>query len=412
MQIRLTHIAFFFFFLTALTGVWMRLSYFTGTLEAVPYTHLLHAHSHIAVLGWTFFAVFIIFVIMMGQENSRFVRYISLLLFLVTTAMFIAFLMQGYALYSIILSMFHIFLQYAIAYFIIKHVRKDKTIPKSSRFFMYGAVVMLVISSFGPFALGAIASQGLRDSAIFDIAIYFYLHFQYNGWLTLMLIGMLLLMLNRRKIAFSEKRMQTSFTVYFISLFPAFLLSILWYDLGVIGIIIAAIGAIGQLTAIILFMLTIIQANKQVDKYLSSFITYHIYGVLALLAIKVTMEFGLLHPTFGRLIYETRSVVIAYLHLTLLGFISLFIMTQFYLTRLLNENNGLLKFGLSVFLIGFALNELTLFFTSLFSWLQLGTLPGQNIILLFATVCLLIAIIFMWGSTLINSTKQQLYLKK
>src|SRR5699024_12272949 len=89
-----------------------------------------------------------------------------------------------------------------------------------------------------------------------------------------MLIGMLLLMLNRRKIAFSEKRMQTSFTVYFISLFPAFLLSILWYDLGVIGIIIAAIGAIGQLTAIILFMLTIIQANKQVEKSLSSFITY------------------------------------------------------------------------------------------------------------------------------------------
>lgn len=411
MQIRLTHVAFFFFFLTALSGVWMRVSYFTGTLEAIPYTHLLHAHSHIAVLGWTFFAVFIIFVTMIGQQNSRFVKYITVLLFLVTTIMFIAFLMQGYALYSIILSTIHIFFQYAIAYFIIKHIRKDKTIPKSSRYFIYGAVVMLVISSFGPFALGAIASQGLRDSPIFDIAIYFYLHFQYNGWLTLMLIGMFLLMLHRRKISFSEKRMQTSFTIYFISLFPGFLLSILWYNLGTIGIIFAAIGAIGQLTAIILFILTIIQANKQLEKNLSSFITYHIYGILALLAIKVAMEFGLLHPTFGKLIYETRSVVIAYLHLTLLGFISLFIITQFYLTRLLNENNGLLKFGLSVFIIGFSLNELTLFFSSLFSWLQLGTFPGQNIILLFATLCLLIAIILMWGSTLIKNTKQ-LYLKK
>src|SRR5699024_7749317 len=113
MQIRLTHVAFFFFFLTALSGVWMRVSYFTGTLEAIPYTHLLHAHSHIAVLGWTFFAVFIIFVTMIGQQNSRFVKYITVLLFLVTTIMFIAFLMQGYALYSIILSTIHIFFQYA-----------------------------------------------------------------------------------------------------------------------------------------------------------------------------------------------------------------------------------------------------------------------------------------------------------
>lgn len=378
----------------------MRVSFFTDAVAFIPYTHLLHAHSHVAVLGWTFFGVFIIFVALMNAGNSRFVSSLTILLLLVTFAMFIAFLAQGYALYSIIFSTLHIFLEYAVAYFIITNVRKNKQIPKTARLFMYGSVVMLIISSIGPFALGGIASQGLRDSPIFEMAIYFYLHFQYNGWLYLILIGMFLLILHRRNIKYSEKLMTYSFWFYFIALFPSFFLSILWYGFGTLGIVLAAVGAIGQLIGVTLFIVTIIRTSTRLNKIFSHIITYHIYGVLILLALKSLMELGLINPSFGEVIYDTRSVVIAYLHLTLLGFISIFMLTQFYLTDLLNVRHPFVKFGLAVFIIGFALNELVLFFAALFSWLNLGTFSGQNIILLFANICLLMAIVIIWGSVL------------
>lgn len=407
MRLRLIHIALFFFFLTALSGVWMRLNIFNHATAWLPYENILHGHSHMAVLGWTFFGVFIIFLALLKEQSSKFVSWLTILLLIVTFLMFIAFLMQGYALYSIIFSVLHIFLEYAVAYFIISRIRKNDEIPKSSRLFMYGAVIMLIISSIGPFALGGIASQGLRESPIFEMAIYFYLHFQYNGWLFLILVGMFLLILHRRKVNYSEKMMTYSFWLYFFALFPAFLLSILWYGFGKLGFIFAGMGALGQLTAVVLFIVTIIKANNQLRQAVSKLVYLHIYGVLVLLSLKSLMELGLLHSSFGELIYETRSVVVAYLHLTLLGFISLFILTLFYLTNWLKSTARLVQIGLAIFVLGFLVNELTLFFSALFTWLDLGVLPGQNIILLLASLSLLVAIIFIWSSLLIQPKKDQ-----
>src|SRR5699024_1634982 len=152
-------------------------------------------------------------------------------------------------------------------------------------------------------------------------------------------------------------------------LFPSFFLLILWYGFGTLGVILATVGAIGQLIGVTLFILTMVRTSKRLSKTFSHIINYHIYGVLFLLALKSLMELGLISPSFVEIIYDTRSVVIAYLHLSLLGFISVFILTQFYLTNLLNITHSFIKTGLYIFIIGFALNELVLFFAALFSWL-------------------------------------------
>src|SRR5690625_4802147 len=98
---------------------------------------------------------------------------------------------------------------------------------------------MLVISSIGPFSLGATAAQGYRDSPFFDMAIYFYLHFQYNGWLYFMLIGLFIWILQKNSITLHERLLKQSFWIYFVALFPGFLLSILWYDFSFIAPILA-----------------------------------------------------------------------------------------------------------------------------------------------------------------------------
>src|SRR5690625_615417 len=101
---------FIFLVLPALTGVWMRLFFFSATFHLLPYDHILHSHSHVALLGWTFFAVFIIYLFLNWGEikQKRQAVFLCTTAFIVTLLMFIAFVYEGYALYSIIFSTIHI----------------------------------------------------------------------------------------------------------------------------------------------------------------------------------------------------------------------------------------------------------------------------------------------------------------
>src|SRR5699024_12672064 len=89
---------------------------------------------------------------------------------------------------------------------------------------------------------------------------------------------------------------------------------------------------------------------------------------LFLLLIKSSMELGLMSPGMANLIYDTRSIVIGYLHLTLLGFISIFILTQYRMVHIL-ESNSLTFYGSILFGVGLMINVVLLFEDGLLTWL-------------------------------------------
>src|SRR5699024_7994503 len=167
-------------------------------------------------------------------------------LFVVSLFMFAAFIYQGYGVYSIIFSTLHIVLEYWAALFIFRELKNHPNLPKTSRLFINGGLAALIISSIGPLSLGGIAANGWKEATIFDMAIYFYLHFQYNGWLYLILTGLFIFILNSTKIPFQENLLKISFWSYFIALFPGYYLSILWFPSGKVSNILATIGGIGQ----------------------------------------------------------------------------------------------------------------------------------------------------------------------
>src|SRR5699024_752682 len=113
---------------------------------------------------------------------------------------------------------------------------------------------------------------------------------------------------------------------------------------------------------------------------------------------KHLMEFGLLYLPFAEVIYDTRSVVVGYLHLLLLGFISMFIFNLYQSTELLSEAKKRVTFGIAIFLAGFMLNEGLLFIAGLFAWLNMKVFAFQNEGLLLATILLFIGILTVWSS--------------
>lgn len=403
----LVHLSFLFLALTGFSGLWMRLISLDPSLAIFPYANILHAHSHIAVLGWTFLAVYCIILklIWHNLKQKKQGLLIGMLTFLITILMFFAFLFQGYAVFSIVFSTLHIVMEYWAAIFIYKQINQQKNhFPKSFLLFMKGALLSLVISSIGPFALGGLSSMGLKETPFFDMSIYFYLHFQYNGWLYLSLIGLFVLILHRKGVNLESKWLTRSFWIYTAFLLPAYILSILWYHVGWFGYLLAVIGAFGQLIAIVLLLFVFIQNKEIIQTIFSRHILISLLFTFGLLMSKSIMEFGLLYKPLAVMVFDTRSVIIGYLHLTLLGFISIFILTQFQMTNILDETNKNVLFGVGIFILGFTLNEFVLFTLGLTTWLHQSYF-FQNELLTAATIFLIIGILMIWSSMKQNRIK-------
>lgn len=401
-----THMTFFFFFLTALSGVWMRL-YPLNLKISFPYPNVLHSHSHLAILGWTFLSIFIIFLTLfwhqMKEKAKAEAKLLITILFIVTFIMFITFLYQSYGLYSIIMSTLHIFLEYWVISFIYRLMKRIQTIPRTSVLFIKASLFSLIISSIGPFSLGFISASGLKESYLFDVAIYFYLHFQYNGWLFLFLVGLFIIILGKRNISIRQPFLLTGFWLYIIALFPSFFASVLWVDHGYLVYLLAIIGNIGQWIATICILISFSGVIKSLQRQVSKRVTALLGLTFLMLFFKSTMELGLVIPNLASLVFETRSVIIGYLHFTLLGFVSIFILTQYIMTHIVGENKYT-STGFTIFLIGFFLNELLLFTQGLFTWLNLGSLPLYSEGLLLASLLLLMGILTLWVSFSEHST--------
>lgn len=395
-----THLTLFMFLITALSGVYMRLVPFNQTIAEYPYDHILHAHSHVALLGWAFSSVFIIFLIIFWPELSKRSRQhsmtITTTMVIVALLMFIAFVYEGYAVYSIVLSTLHIFVEYWAALFIYTHIRQNKSFSKIGKLFVKGSLIALMISSIGPYMLGFLSANGLRESYLFDMSVYFYLHFQYNGWLFLSLIGLFLFILEKKGVTLQSHFLRKGFWLSFISIFPGYFLSVLWVDLGGFFTTLAVIGSIGQWIGVLYIFITVINNWDCVISTTTRLTCTSLMITFLLLLVKSTLELGLISPTVAELVYETRGIIIGYLHLTLLGFISIFILTQLQMLNIIDTMKKTVLVGFWSFFIGFGLNESLLFTKGVLSWMNVSTIPLYLEGLLVASILLLIGIAIIW----------------
>lgn len=390
------HISFLFFALTALSGVGLRLFPFFTNIP-IPYDHVLHGHSHIAILGWTFLGTFLIFLIIYWRNirQKTEAKLLVFILFMVTLLMFFAFLYQSYDVYSIILSVLHIFIEYWVITFIYRVIKSNNTVPKIASLFIHASLFSLFLSTLGPFSLGYISATGLKDSYWFDVAIYFYLHFQYNGWLFLSLIGLFIIILTKKKIAYNRGLLSSGFWIYILALLPNFFASILWVDGGEWLYNIAIVGTIGQWIGVLCIIASFISTNGQLLKREQPLTISLLFLIFIMLLLKSTMELGLIIPNLGTLVFETRSVIVGYLHFTLLGFVSLFILVQYLMTSTLSQTK-FTTYTFLIFISGFLINELLLFTQGLVTWLDIGTIPGYLEGLLLASTLLLVGVTLLW----------------
>ncbi len=397
-------IALLYFLIAASLGLLLRLWYVFDI--DVNYKFIKHGHSHIALLGWVYLCLTTIFYTLFIKQNDAIQRKYSwgfIATQVTLVGMLLTFPIQGYAFLSITFSTLFLFASYWFTWFFFKNIKEE--IKAQSCFpYIKASLYYLVISSIGPWALGGIMATLGPTSIWYRLAIYFYLHFQYNGWMILAVLGIVLFFMERSGITLSRnrtseihdrresaavKRNKNLFIIINTSVILTMFLSALWTE--PIGLIygLSAFGGLLQLGCLV-YALLWLQKHNDVLKPLFTRLQWGFFkAIVAFLSVKLVLQLLGSFPYFANLSTNIIELTIAYLHWIFLGVISLSLLMILDVTKLLVLSRKHIIF----YLIGFLLTEGLLVYKGIAIWSNAFTVSDHyNEYLLIASGLLFVSI--------------------
>ena len=382
------------FFLILATSLGAFLRYLmVNPIEGIHFKNILHTHSHLAFMGWIFNALFVGLVYsFIPKDYAGACKYHKLFLAfqLSVLGMLFSFPVQGYGAISIAFSTLHIVLSVVLVVFFVKDKNKifRGQSPLSLKFALAG-LFFLLLSSFGPFGLGYLMAKKI-EGPLSQLAIYFYLHFQYDGWFTFCVFALFYRMLERENIVYLKKPAQIFFLLMLVSCIPAYAGSTLWTHPGSWVYIAAVMAALAQLAGIGFFIASVQQKISQIKRALPGWGWFLACFAFACFIFKTLMQVAGTIPFIADMAYNVRNFLIFYLHTIFLGFVSVFLFAwlgkyQFYRLRPLPAIIFLAVFIVSQFIM---VGQPLLF-------MQAGYfIPNYNQILLWVSLFMPLSLIF------------------
>jgi hypothetical protein len=377
-------VCFINFFIASLMGLLLRWMY-VAPIEGVNFQFLMHGHSHVAMLGWVYLMLYcLIFYYFVPKEAQQKPIYNRLFWMteLAVVGMMIDFPAQGYAFASILFSTLHIFCSYIFCYLIWKDA-KPSTFPEKRM--LRTALFFMVFSTLGVWCLGPAVGLMGKASAFYQIAIQFFLHFQFNGWF---LFAVLVLLFKQSKMNIEEKKFRMFYNLFVSATVLTLALPVSWSLSNPIFYWINVVGVVLQLISALFFIQLIRPRFQTFFTPLSSLekITYRF--ALFSLALKIIIQLVVLVPELAQVSHEIRNFIIGYIHLTMLGIITGFLFGFALQNGFLNTRKRIVKYGISLFLLGFVATEILLFLQGIWLFLNKGSFPDYYQNLFLSSICL------------------------
>ncbi|MFB9110721.1 hypothetical protein [Flavobacterium gyeonganense] len=377
---------FFNFLIVCVFGLLMRFMYLFP-LDFLNYSSLLHAHSHVAMLGWVYMIVYVLVVHFFIPKEKSLKPIYSRLFWLTefsVIGMMLSFPIQGYALFSIVFSIMHILLSYVFCRLVWKDSLRDKS---PSQRLLLVSILFMILSTFGVWCLGPAVSTLGKQSAFYQIAIQFFLHFQFNGWFLLAILALFLKQ-------FQNKIDEVKFKKFYVLMLTATLLTLVfpvrWFIQSDLSIYINGLGVLIQFTAFIYFYKML---KPQINHFKNTLdkTTKSVYGLaLYSLSLKVGIQLLTIFPNLAQVSHQIRNFVIGFIHLTTLGIITGFLFGILFQNKMLSPNSPILKTGVKCFISGYILTEVLLFLQGLFFFFGEGNILGYyHSILIFSILLVL-----------------------
>ncbi|MBX2968511.1 MAG: hypothetical protein KF803_04010 [Cyclobacteriaceae bacterium] len=369
-----------FFFIASVVGVLLRWHQ-VYPVEGFVYPYWLHAHSHLMFLGWVFNALVVNAVVQILPDApvKRYTKIIWLLNALVL-GMLISFPLQGYGVYSIIISTLH---TVVAVIFIVHFFRAVRHVVFAEVQYMKTAFGFFALSAAGPFALGALMANGLGQTPAYHLAVYYYLHFQYNGVFMFGALALFYRLLRQKEVVVHDALAQRGKMFLILSCLLTYALSALWLQPSVVVYVIGLVGALLQFVAFIFICRSVDQDGIRLFKKFSN--PARIFFVLAAISliIKLVLQLVSVVPVVAQLAFDVRFYVIAYLHLVLIGVISFFLLGWYHEQGYLKKVSWIFLFLL---VLAFVASEAAMILVGLIS------LDMIREIILFSSIAMSVAI--------------------
>lgn len=328
--------------------------FFVSPMPGINYKFMLHTHSHIALLGWVFVGLYILLVVVFIPAEAR-RRYYQLFWWMQLSllGMLFSFPFQGYAAISISFSTLFVVTTYILSVWFFRDLKTDRQVSAS---FLRHGLFFLVISSLGAYLLGYLRANGLETTHWYNNAVYFYLHFLYNGFF---MWGMAAWALRRREQQGEALPIDQKIVWLLVaSTWLTFALSVLWINPPWIWYAGGIIGAAIQLWLAVRWLLI----EKDVRTH---FLSLHAWGkwiscfVLALVFLKLFTQLLSGFPEIATWVFTSKIfTIIGYIHLIMLG-----ILTPYLILTLFPQILTQTGFGIAAicYLLGFLFTEGILF---------------------------------------------------
>jgi hypothetical protein len=358
------------------------------SLPFIDQQFLLHGHSHFAFAGWVTQALMTLLIGYLSERTSQnfFPKYRWILYFNAITAygMLVSFPIQGYGFVSILFSTLSVFASYYFVVLFWKDLNRI-LIPSVADAWFKWALLGNVLSSAGPFSLAYMMASHHMQQNLYLASIYFYLHFQYNIWFFFTCMGLLSYRLVQPGI--DEKKLAAPYRLFAFAALPTYFLSVLWWHIPFWLYILVVVASVAQLAGWIILVNTIRTNSHIFFRHIKTLsrILFVFFGLAV--SIKLLLQTASVVPVISKMAFGFRPIVIGYLHLILLGIISLFIITYSFTFQQIHKSMGLKK-GIIVFVAGMVFNELLLMIQGVSDLFETGV-PGISVWLLFAASVLL-----------------------
>ncbi len=370
-------VALFNFLVIASIGTLLRYVFIHEVKIVGDYKHVLHAHSHIAMMGWVFMALFASLLFAFTPQTSN--RKLYHILFWINQVncmvLIVNFWIHGYDFVSIILSTIYVVITYVFAINIFRDMKNVLINPIAKRLVQF-ALFFLFLSTIGLWAIGPVLTNlhGSQKVIWYYLLVQFYIHFQYNGWF---IFSCLALFFSLSKNNSVENKFHITPVYWMVaSALTTYCLSIFWgFPDYHIFLNISLAAAFFQLY----FTIQLFRKNKNVVKEIFSELKSGVKILFIIsfsaLIVKQLLQVIIIYPEMAHASFVLRNYVIAYLHLTFLGVTTVFILGYAWQKNALVIQSVFSKIIISTIVISIFAIELLLSIMGSLSWAGRQTVP-------------------------------------
>ncbi|MDW5290672.1 hypothetical protein [Formosa sp. PL04] len=391
---KLILVCLFNFLVAALMGLTMRFA-FVSPID-FNYRNLMHAHSHVAMLGWVYLMLYVFIVNYFVSEKQKVFNRLFWLTEFAVVGMMISFPIQGYAAFSISFSTLHIFCSYYFVYLVFKHQNIDS---KPTRILLKTALIFMLISTIGVWCLGPAVGLLGQASAFYQIAIQFFLHFQFNGWFLIGLLGLFFHFFNLKDNSLFKHFHLT----LVLSTVCTLALPVSWFAPTPILNWINGFGILCQIACFIMFIKMSKSAIKTHLNSVTKDAKYLYIFALISFTIKIIFQSASLFPYIALIAKQNHNFVIGFIHLTMLGVVTGFLFAYIIQSKT-TYTASLFKYGVYSFILGFLGTEFMLFFQGIRFVFGIGLIPNYYLLLFILSSFLVLGITLIFISILQSKT--------